>query len=185
MHPGGGPWEPDAEMREILEQVMVARLSKELALDDEQTVLLVRQFSGYRERVHELQKQHSELVKDLKASVEEGTDGQAIEDKLEAIMAHDEKILSAQREVYELAGGELTAWQRAKLYIFITDFQGEMRNLIRRARERHQGFGEGGPRRGGRMGMGPGPGKRGMGGMGQPEQDAPEMPPTPPEDAPE
>jgi len=55
----------DPATRELLAQVMIARMSRELALDDEQTVLLVRRFSEFREQVRERQRQRAEMARDL------------------------------------------------------------------------------------------------------------------------
>jgi len=181
---------PDEGTREMLEQVLMARLSKELALDDEQTVLLVRRFAEQRERMRDLRAQRGELVRELKAAVRTSKDGPSIEARLEAVIAQDQQIAAAQKDSLDLLGGDLTAWQRARLYLFIGEFQNEMRQLLYKARERGRGPRDidqglrGGRARGpealgGRRGAGPGgPGMR-------PRPEEPLPPPVPvPEAAP-
>lgn len=180
---------PDAGTRELLEQVMIARLSQELALDDEQTVLLVRRYANFREQMRELTKQRNELLRDLKAAVKEATDTGAIEAKLDTVIAHDQKILEAKRDLYELAGTDLTAWQRAKLYLFMLEFEADVRQLLMQARERHGRFEEGGPARGEDFGpegppfrrkQGPiGPGRQGRREGAEIAGEVPKAPPAP------
>lgn len=132
-----GPDHPKKEnTRELLEQVMVARLSKELALDDEQTVLLVRAFTDLRDRISEFRKQRSQLINKLKSQLRDGKDDAGIEASLEAVLAHDEKVSKARREIFERVGADLTPWQRAKLYVFMNDFEMDIKKLLKRAQER-------------------------------------------------
>jgi hypothetical protein len=142
------------EARELMVKVMIARLSEELALDDEQTVLLVRQFSEHRQQLREMRRKHLRLNRELKAALRENEDEDAIEDKLSQMINNQEDMSTTSRLFHTESRVELTTWQRAKLYIFINEFDNDMRRLLSEAR----GF-----RRGG-MGDGMGPGN----GMGPP-----------------
>ncbi len=126
---------PDAEVRELLQQVMIARVSQELALNDEQTVMMVRRFSEFREQMRELMQRRGELVQGLEHMLRDGAEGPALEERLGAITALDMEIAQARLRVFEQVGEGLTPWQRAKLYLFVSDFESEMRALVQQARE--------------------------------------------------
>ena len=149
----------DPKTRELLEQVMMARISNELALDDAQTVLLVRRFSELREKVQQLRRQRAKLAGELREAVEKKTDEAAIEEKLGALLELDKAAMALKSEMTARAGEGLTPWQRAKLYLFMEDFDSDMRRLLMRAQEGRGRFkdpgGETGPR---------GPGRRGEAG---------------------
>ncbi|HEX71944.1 MAG TPA: hypothetical protein ENN65_01335, partial [Candidatus Hydrogenedentes bacterium] len=126
---------PDAEVRELLQQVMIARVSEELALNDEQTVMMVRRFSEFRDQMRELMQHRGELVQGLERMLREGAEGPALEERLGAITGLDMEISQARLRIFEQAGEGLTPWQRAKLYLFVSDFESEMRALVQQARE--------------------------------------------------
>lgn len=162
--------------KELLEQVMMARITKELALDDQQAVLLLKRFSEYRDQLSSMRKKRFELMRDLKSVVKNAQGEQEINQKLDALIAHDEETTRSRMELFDTLSGDLTAWQRARLYVFLTEFEGDMRRMVQRARERFQGEGgEGRPPY--RHGPWNGPGAQGA-------EQRPPVPPTPPANAP-
>lgn len=126
----------DRELNELIEQVMAARLAKTLGLNDEQTVLMVRRFSDYKQELSTMKKQRQELIKELREGVKAGLDDGQIEARLQALIEKDSALIEFKRSVYERAAEGLTVSQRAKLYMFLTEFDSEMRRLVQRARER-------------------------------------------------
>lgn len=62
----------DEHSKDMFQQVMVARLSRELELNDEETVLLVRRFLDFKEEGKNTRKERNAIVRDLKALVKEG-----------------------------------------------------------------------------------------------------------------
>ncbi|HPO15802.1 MAG TPA: hypothetical protein PLI09_20335 [Candidatus Hydrogenedentes bacterium] len=161
----------DADTRALLEEVMIARMSQELALDDEQTVLMVRRFSQFRDQLREMRKQRAEMAKELKALIKQNKEDASIEEKLNALTTIDEKIIQARVEAFNNAAADLTPWQRAKLYLFISEFENEIRGIMQKAREQRylqDGMGPGAMSPKGPAGKGPSglPGK-GRSGRGQ------------------
>ena len=127
------------ESRKLLEEVLMARLTRELALDEEQTVLMVRHLAEFRDKMAALRRERMALARNLRQAVREGKDEEAIGKLLEEAVAHEEKAAVARREIVDFEGFELTTWQKAKLYLFIVDFEGDMRRLLRQAQERRFG----------------------------------------------
>lgn len=125
------------ETRKLLEQVMIARVSKELSLDDEQTVLLVRRFAEQKQEVVSLNKERQARIRALNAVVEEGKDADLIEERLAAVRDIDTKLHIAKTATLESLGEGLTPWQRARLYLFLMEFESDMKRLLQKARERN------------------------------------------------
>jgi hypothetical protein len=148
--------EKSDEIRLHLENVVMARLTQELALDDAQTVLLVRKFSEYREKMRELRKQHRDLLKGMKEMVNTDKENAGIEAKLNEIQAYDMKIAQARQDCFKGLAADMKPWQQAKLYLFMGEVENEMRGLMMKARERERA-GKGGPE--GAMGAGHGGGR--------------------------
>ena len=155
--PGGGPGMMpgmgmpdfgDKGAQELVEVLMVARLSKELGLDDEQTVLLVRKFKNMKEKSAAAKKEHEELLQKLERGIKSGTSDEELEAQLRAVIEHEMELVAMRAEVVKSAEG-LTMTQRAKLYLFLTRFNDDMRKLAMKARERRMGM----QREGGMQGM--------------------------------
>lgn len=127
------------ESRRLLEEVLMARLTRELALDEEQTVLMVRHLAEFRDNMAALRRERATLARNLRQAVREGKDEAALEKHLGDALAHEEKAAEARRKILDVEGLELTTWQQAKLYLFIQDFESDMRRLLKQAQERRLG----------------------------------------------
>lgn len=134
--------ERSTESRKLLEEVLMARLTRELALDEEQTVLMVRHLAEFRDKMAALRRERLTLARNLRQAVRESKDEEAIAKVLEEVVAHEAKAAEARREIIDFDGFELTTWQKAKLYLFIVDFESDMRRLLKQAQERRFGRGQ-------------------------------------------
>jgi len=123
---------------ELLEAVMAARLAKTLGLNDEQTVLMVRRFAEYKEETTRLKRRRNELLKELKGVVHSQAAEGDIDTALKGLVEHDAKLAKFKFDAFQKASEDLSVTQRAKLYVFLNDFETDMRRLIQRARE-HRG----------------------------------------------
>lgn len=130
--------------RELLEQVFVARLSRKLELSDEQTVLMVRRYSEHRERILHLREQRKEVAAQLRRSVEENKENPEINDLLRRLEEIDRDIVNGRFTIYEQLGDGLSLAQRAALYLFIADFEEEMRSWLSQV-QRRRFTGDGAP----------------------------------------
>ena len=155
LDPGASLEEKDT--RELVETLLMVRLSRELALEKEQTVVMVQRVSETRDALQALRQERQALLSALRDSVQAGEDAAVIQENLQKMRQHDrEMVETRQRSFDELAQG-LTATQQARLYVFLEDFEGQMRQMAQQARRRGM---QGGPdqqqmdqRPGGRQGM--------------------------------
>ena len=127
----------DRDTREMVEMILAAKLAKELELNDEQTVLMLRRLSEFREQVSASRKQRQEILKALKAGVKAGEPDAQIEAKLNELVVQDVKMAEFRKTAYEKACEGLSIAQRAKLYVFLNEFENDMRKLVQQARERN------------------------------------------------
>ena len=127
---------PEPATRELLEQVMIARLSRDLGLNDEQTVLLVRRISGFRDEMQELRRHQNEKMREMRLLLRDNADDAAIAECLGALRHLEEKTFEMRREAFRLAERELAPKQQAKLFLFLGEFEEDMRRLVQQARER-------------------------------------------------
>ncbi len=134
--PAPRPGLSDAEINELIQTVMAARLAKELGLNDEQTVLMVRRLSELREQTNLARKKRQEAIRDLRAAIKAGRPDAEIQEKLDNLMAVDQEMFNLRRNAYARAADGLSLVQRAKLYVFFSDFPEEMRKLAQRARQK-------------------------------------------------
>ena len=127
----------EARGREMLEQVMVARLSAELGLTDEQSVLMVRRFSQFKKETQQLQRERAEVMKELRQTALKGdADPAAVSPLLEKSLQLGEKIaLQRQRLFHAMAEG-MDPVQQGKLLVFLEEFEGQMRQVVKTAQER-------------------------------------------------
>ena len=159
----------ESDIRSLIETVRMVRLSQELGLTDEQTVVLVRQYNRAKDDAARIQKERQEIAKELRELVRDGAPENTIGERLDQLIAKDKEALMMRFDAFERVASELTPVQKAKLYVFMGDFEKRMRSLIEEAREQFRARGadgvremmrEGGPRGfGGREGV-----ERGRGG---------------------
>ncbi len=164
--------------REVLEQVMVARLSDKLGLTDEQSVLLVRRFTRFRSEQQQAQKERAEAMKALREALHgEGQepDEEAVAGALRRVAEATDRIAAQRRGLQETMGEGLTVVQKGRMLIFLEEFEGEMRELIKDAREGRFPRGLPGQPQPGMPPMGPQPNAQPMG----PQPGMPPMGPQP------
>ncbi len=211
-HPGAHPGKDgdQAKAREMLEQVMIARLSGELKLTDEQSVLLMRRFTEARAEKQTLNRDRTEAIRNLRGIVEQQKDEAALNECLARLHDADAKLASHRQRLQETMGADLSPWQKGKLVLFLDQFENDIRQTLREARERRNGrpMGPMGPMGGMMPGMQPGgqpdmqpgmrpgmnpqgfgripmqPGPKGMRPPQGPPQEPPQAPPQLPAPAP-
>lgn len=146
-----------ADSRKLLEEILMARLTRELALDGEQAILLVRHLTEFRDQMAALRRERGEKLRALRQVVRESKDESRIKQVMEEVRAANEKSMALRNDVLDFDGFELTTWQQARLLVFLNDFEADMRRLLRRAQERRAGDSKRPPRE---RGDGAGPGHR-------------------------
>ncbi|MDX9971702.1 MAG: hypothetical protein RBU21_01800 [FCB group bacterium] len=125
----------EKDLRQLVETVKMVRLSQQLGLNDEQTVIMMRMYDRYREHNAQLKREQQQLLRQLKEVTKAGKPDAEIEAALQKLLEQDRKIADSRNKALEYAGKDLNATQRAKLYVFLSEFEEDMRRLIQRARQ--------------------------------------------------
>jgi hypothetical protein len=204
MEPGRG-FGPPPEAQRLIEEVMIARMSRSLELSDEQTVRLVRVFAEHRDEMDRLNDEQRELKRTLRQLSQGKEPVEKLDETLEALRANEGRMMEARFKLFDDMRDGLPPEKQAKVYVFLDDFKNDIESMVHQARQRmwerrgeggsggdmergwrREGreFGEGGPPPGG----GPrGPGSRPQGpppehweGGGGPPHGGPNGPGRPP-----
>jgi hypothetical protein len=145
------------DAREMVEMVMMVRLSRELELTEEETVLLVRRMTEFREELGKLNRKRRSLsanLRELTNGENAESDDEAIQLALKDLKKSDQRINNAKLEMHEKLSEGLDANQQGRLYFFLEDFEENMRHMVQRVRDRRRAM------EGGRMGRGDTPPQR-------------------------
>jgi len=124
------------ESRKLLEEVLMARLTRELALEETEAILMVRHMTELRDRMISLRRERSEKMRSLRQAVRESKDENRIDVLMEEVLSVNQKTSDAKTDLLNFDDFELTTWQKARLLIFLNDFEADMRRLLNRAKER-------------------------------------------------
>jgi hypothetical protein len=137
--------ESEEDVRELVESIRMAKLSREVGLTEEQTVLLMRRYHETRNLVGRLTKKRAEQLKDLREAVAGEASDDLLMPLLEQIRATDMELMRIHKEAVAQASEGLTVTQQAKLYVFMNTFDHDMRRLVERVRRSRSGEGRPAP----------------------------------------
>ncbi len=126
----------DVDARELVEMVRIMRISKELGLSDDQTIVIFKRHSEFRDEMGKLAQKRQETVAGLKRLLKSGSNEAKIEKQLQTLTKLDEEVLKKTSEGIKKMAEGLTVTQQAKLYVFVSEFPKDMRRIVDRARER-------------------------------------------------
>ncbi|HOJ32539.1 MAG TPA: hypothetical protein PKY35_10060 [Candidatus Hydrogenedentes bacterium] len=132
--PMGPDWE-DKDLKELIDTVRIFRLSRALELTDEQTVMLMRRYDDLKKQISDLWEKRNQMMEQLRDKVNKNAPEAEIEQVLNDLSKLEEESFYARRDLLKKAGQDLTITQRAKLLLFMQDFERDMRKLLERARE--------------------------------------------------
>ena len=128
----------EEDARNLVETVMMVRLTETLHLDDEQSVVMVRRLRELKQEMMAMRRARGDLYRDLKNALRDDPDGTAIPVKLDALLEYDRKLETFKQDRLQDLSEGLTTAQRAQLYIFLCEFENDMRHLIHRAQGRSE-----------------------------------------------
>jgi hypothetical protein len=133
---GEGPdfW-GDKDLNDMVTTIMVVRLSRELELNNEQTIVLVRHLQELRDEMMRVGKERYEALKALKDAIDANAADDTLRQRLDAVMELDRKRTELRQTTFEKASRGLSLKQQAKLYYFVQEFEGQMRRMIQRVME--------------------------------------------------
>lgn len=129
------PEQKDIEARELVAMVLMVRLKKAMDLTDEQTLKLVQDVGKYKDQLHQMKWQIGSSRQELRLALKSGASDAAIEQMLEGLLMQEEAIAELISTLVTEAQKDVSVAQAAKLYLFVDDFEQDMRRLIYRAQQ--------------------------------------------------
>ncbi|HOQ31169.1 MAG TPA: hypothetical protein PLA12_01515 [Candidatus Hydrogenedens sp.] len=133
--PMGPPPEGDLPAREILEQVLLAKVAKQLKLNDEQTVILVRRFNEQKEVLFEKTQQRNNLANELRKQIHDKTKAnpKELEEKFSRLLKMDMELAELKQKWIDNISIDLPLESKVQLYLLFSDFENEIRKFLRKA----------------------------------------------------
>ena len=123
-----------AEAREAMQRVRIRRLAETMDLEDEETEKLVQRMETHEEKQRELERELGQARRDLRRALREDEDEDTISEKLhEALELEGRKVLH-RRDGYRGMTEGFDVEQQARFYLFLPEFEQDMRRLVEHAR---------------------------------------------------
>lgn len=150
--PAGGPPAPPPETseenRRMLQQVLVSRLSLDLGLTDEQSIIFMRRFGELEQQQRDIRRERTEIMRRLRQVLKNQQDEAALHrlmGRLEDVNRKSEASEDTIRKSFEEMN--LDVWQKAKVELFLSDFENQVRRVVQQARNAQPGMGNAFPDR--------------------------------------
>lgn len=133
--PMGPPPEGDLPAREVLEQVLLAKVAKQLKLNDEQTVILVRRFNEQKEVLLEKTQQRNNLANELRKLIHDKTkeNPKELQEKFSHLLKMDIELAELKQKWIDNISIDLPLESKIQLYLLFSDFENEVRKFLRKA----------------------------------------------------
>jgi hypothetical protein len=128
------------DIHELIDRYRFKKLSKNLELDEEETVAIMKEHDELRDAIQAMRGERRDIRDQLRAQIEEDASDEIIEETLGKLITIDRNIVNTRQEAYETLSENCTVAQQAKFYIFMHEFDRDIRRLImkvRRERERN------------------------------------------------
>jgi len=139
----------EEDLAELIELVRAWRMMKEVGLSEEDTLKMLKLGREMKRQNGQIGEQRKRVMLGLKRLLDDpDAKDEAIKKELEKIDRLDERQRRVAREYERRMQAGLTVRQQAKLRLFRTRFEGDMRRVIEFVRRQHAGALRDGPRQG-------------------------------------
>lgn len=123
----------DRDLHELLQTILMVRLAQSVELTDEQILEFSKRVGTFKDQLHEMKWQIAASRESLRNSVEIKDPDAIVSRKLEDCLLQELAITDLLRKLVHESRKDLTEVQAAKFYLFLGDFEQEMRLLVDRA----------------------------------------------------
>ena len=120
---------------ELVDLMMVVRISRLLELNDDESVTLFGRMHKYLDALHRLKWDRGAIQHYLRIDIETDADEEVIREKLDRAVNLEIQIAGVLKKLVQESGKQLTAKQEAQLFLFSFDFESEIRKFIRQAED--------------------------------------------------
>lgn len=136
---GDAPPSPGAENRptERLERLRKMRMIEMLDLKEEQSVRFYARLNEHDQTRRALRKERNDVLDRIERLVRNRADASEYEPLFRQVRDNDDKLIAEARSFMDGLKDVLTTEQRAKMFLFERRFEGELREAMREARQKH------------------------------------------------
>jgi len=141
----GGPGSPRGWQRSVerIEHLKKVRLVEMLDLTEEQSVRFFARRNDHENTIHSLMKEKNDRLDRIERMVRNAADPADIEKAFPDVLATEAKMHQEREKFFRSLSDLLTAEQRAKYLLFERQFERELREAMRDARQRRYRGAEG------------------------------------------
>lgn len=135
------PIDNELPAKELLEQVMIARVAKQLNLSDEQTVIFVKRFMEFKESIENKTRERQILANELRKLTKPAPSENTmplIEQQFDRLKKLDREIHDQKLEWIENVSKDYPFITKVQLYLILSDFDNEIKRYLRKAYEWRQ-----------------------------------------------
>ena len=126
----------DRDLHELLQTILMVRLAQSVELTDEKVVEFSKRVGSFKDQLHEMKWQIAASRETLRDAVECKEPDPVLRQKLDDCLLQELAITDLLRKLIRESQKDLTDVQAAKFYLFLGDFEQEMRRLVERAYKR-------------------------------------------------
>ena len=126
----------DRNLHELLQTILMVRLAQSVELTDEQILEFSKRVGSFKDQLHEMKWQIAASRETLRDAVQYKEPDAIVRRKLDDCLLQELAITDLLRKLVHESRKDLTDVQAAKFYLFLGDFEQEMRRLVERAFKR-------------------------------------------------
>jgi hypothetical protein len=128
----------EQELFDLVQSYMLVRMKKTLDLTDVQTINLMKRVGVYKDQLTRLKFHKGLLVSQLRMNLAQTAPESKIQTNLSALLENEQKTVETLRSMISESGDELSVTQRANLYLFVGDFEEDIRRMAMHAQRMNQ-----------------------------------------------
>jgi len=130
-----GAIQPNKDTRDMIEDLRIVRLTKELNLTDQQLAKFLPKMREMEAARREFHQKQVGLIKDMDDLLGRGASEKDLQTKLSEFEKQENDFQSKERESRKALTNQLSVEQQARYVVFQEKFEREMRELIRGIRQ--------------------------------------------------
>ena len=126
------------ELYDLIQSYMLVRIKRTLDLTDVQTLNLMKRVGKYKDQLTRLKFNEGLLVSQLRMLLSTSSTEASIQESLTQLLDNEQKTVATLLSMVTEAGDELSVAQRAQLYLFVGDFEEDIRRMAFHAQRLNQ-----------------------------------------------
>lgn len=124
----------EQDLYDLIQQYMLVRIKNVIDLTNVQTIELMKRAGGYKDQLTRLKFQRGMLIAQLHMQTDGNADESHIAATLDNILANEQQTVVTLGKLVSESGSILSVPQQAQLYLFVGDFEQDIRRMATHAK---------------------------------------------------